>query len=396
MDTQPGVLLIKSESESSAGLGHFLSGRGYLVEEHASAVEALTRFRSEYHQLVITDLRLPDISGLDVLRRIKSDSPETPVMVLGGHADLGDVVRALREGASDYLLHPLSDHEIVNLAVKRLMQARKLLTQNRVIREELERRNRELKEHLQVLQQDQQAGRLLQQHMLPRTPYRYPGGIEASFRLLPTLYLSGDFVDYGLFGERFVAFYLADVSGHGVSSALVTALIKHSTTHLVREKALFASLTELENDLQYLIEFLNRELFEAPLDKHASLFIGVVDTRAQELYYCVGGQLPMPALIDRGKASWLPGKGKPVGLFADGSWEVFRCKLPQHWNLVACSDGVLELLSGDSLMEKEAQLLDLIEESEGSIDTLCRLLKIDRPEEQPDDIAVLRLRHVKS
>ncbi|MFC6980648.1 PP2C family protein-serine/threonine phosphatase [Microbulbifer taiwanensis] len=107
----------------------------------------------------------------------------------------------------------------------------------------MERRNRELRDHVELLQRDQQAGRLLQQHLLPRTPYQYPGGIEAAYRLNPSLYLSGDFVDYGLFGERFVAFYLVDVSGHGVSSALVTALIKHSIMHLLREKPCLRSWT---------------------------------------------------------------------------------------------------------------------------------------------------------
>ncbi|WP_233998853.1 PP2C family protein-serine/threonine phosphatase [Microbulbifer pacificus] len=368
-----------------------LARLGYTVIQEESGVDAIGHFSPDKYELVITDLHLPDMGGLEVLRKIKRLSPDTPVVVLACDSEVNDVVQALRLGASDYLLKPLTDEGVIEHAVTRIAEARELAAENREYRQQLEARNRELHEHIELLQRDHEAGRQLQQHLLPRTPYRYPAGIEAAFRLLPSLYLSGDFVDYGLFGERFVAFYLVDVSGHGVSSALVTALIKHSIMHLLRERALFSQLNNIDQDIASVLEMINRELISAGLDKHASMFVGVVDSRARQLHYAVAGQVPMPALVTSDGAQWLTGKGRPLGLFQCGEWEVRHCSLPASWRLVACSDGVLELLTGD-LLRKEEKLLQMIDHSRGDLDSLCAALKVDTAESFPDDITILTLR----
>lgn len=386
------LLLIDADEASRDFVRRALARLGFEVTLAQSGGEAIGQFAPRLFELVITDLHLPDMSGLEVLRQIKQLSPETPVVVLASDSGVGDVVEALRLGASDYLLKPLRDARALDHAVCRITHADTLAQQNVEYREELERRNRELGEHVEVLQRDQQAGRLLQQHLLPRTPYRYPGNIEAAYRLFPSLYLSGDFVDYGLFGERFVAFYLVDVSGHGVSSALVTALIKHSIMHLLRERPLFSQLDTLDQDLLDVLSMVNKELLSTRLDKHASMFVGAVDCRARQLHYAVAGQVPMPVLVTAGGAEWLPGKGRPLGLFERGDWQVLRTDLPESWRLVACSDGVLELIEGADLLDREDKLLEAIDRSRGDLDSLCTALHVGTFEALPDDVTILALR----
>lgn len=385
------LLLIEPDPASREFVRRALARLGYQVTVAESGVEGIGQFAPGLFRLVITELHLPDMDGLEVLRKIKQVSPETSVVVLASDSEVSDVVQALRLGAADYLLKPIKDVEVIDHAVCRLSQSETLKQQNREYREELERRNRELRDYVEVLQRDHQAGRLLQQHLLPRTPYQYPGGIEAAYRLVPSLYLSGDFIDYGLFGERFVGFYLVDVSGHGVSSALVTALIKHSVMHLLRERPIFSQLDSLDSDLLEILSLINRELLSTRLDKHASMFVGVVDSRARQLHYAVAGQVPMPALVTENGTEWLPGKGRPLGLFEQGNWQVLRADLPATWRLVACSDGVLELLDGD-LLQKEAKLLKAIDSSRGDLDSLCTALHVDTSEALPDDVTILTLR----
>lgn len=385
------LLLIEEDEVSRDFVRGALARLGFDVVVAKSGVEGIAQFGPGEYPLVITDLHLPDMGGLEVLRKIKQLSPDTAVVVLASDSEVGDVVQALRLGAADYLLKPLRDAAVIDHAICRVTNAETLAVQNREYREALERRNRELRDHVELLQRDHQAGRLLQQHLLPRTPYRYPGGIEAAYRLIPSLYLSGDFIDYGLFGERFVAFYLVDVSGHGVSSALVTALIKHSIMHLLRERPLFAQLDTLDSDLLDVLSLVNRELLSTRLDKHASMFVGVVDSRARQLHYAVAGQVPMPALVTDEGAEWLPGKGRPLGLFERGDWSVICAKLPPSWRLVACSDGVLELLQGD-LLQRESLLLQAIDRSRGDLDSLCTELHVDTSEALPDDVTILTLR----
>lgn len=386
------ALLLTDPSQPSRELVQSALDRlGYSVTTVESGIEAIAQFVPGKHELVVTDLHLPDVGGLEVLRKVKHRSPDTSVVVLASNSEVFDVVKALRLGASDYVLTPITDVGVIDHAIRRIAEARDLAKQNRAYREELEVRNRELHEHIELLQRDHEAGRQLQQHLLPRSPYEYPAGIQAEYRLLPSLYLSGDFIDYGLFGERFVAFYLVDVSGHGVSSALVTALIKHSIMHLLRERPLFSQLDSIDSDLIEILELINNELRGTHLDKHASMFVGVIDSRARQLHYAVAGQVPMPALVTEEGAHWLTGKGRPLGLFKTGGWEVRHCVLPVSWRLVACSDGVLELLEGD-LLKKEADLLAKINQSRGDLDSLCAALKVDTAESFPDDITILTLR----
>mgnify|MGYP000577921655 CR=1 FL=1 len=385
------LFLIESDQPARDLLRSALNCRGYAVTLMDSGVEAIGQFDPQHFDLVVTDLHLPDLGGLEVLRKIKRRSPDTPVVVLASNSEVTDVVQALRLGASDYLLKPITDVCVIEHSISRIDEARRLAKENRTYREQLEARNHELRDHVELLERDHEAGRQLQQHLLPRTPYQYPAGIQAAYRLQPSLYLSGDFIDYGLFGERFVAFYLVDVSGHGVSSALVTALIKHSIMHLLRERAMFSQLDTIDDDLVDILSMINRELLSTALEKHASMFVGVVDSRARQLHYAVAGQVPMPALVTANGAEWLTGKGRPLGLFEKGNWEVQHRKLPAAWRLVACSDGVLELLTGD-LLEREKRLLAQIDDTRGDLDSLCAALKVDTTESFPDDITILTLR----
>lgn len=162
--------------------------------------------------------------------------------------------------------------------------------------------------------------------------------------------------------------------------------------HRLRERPLFAQLESLGADLLEVLELINRELLSTGMGKHASMFIGVVDTAASQLHYAVAGQIPMPALASAAGADWLPGKGRPLGIFKQGDWQVMRAELPSSWRLVACSDGVLELLEGD-LLQKEAQLLALIDTTGGELKALCEGLKVDTFGALPDDITILTLAH---
>lgn len=384
--------LAGADQSSKALVSNALERLNCEVSLVETAAEAMTKFDPDRFELVIIDLHPIDMSGLEVLRKLKIRSPNASIIVLASNSEVSDVVQALRFGASDYLLKPIADAAVIEHALSQIFQARTLIEQNRVYRTQLESRNRELAEHIALLRRDHEAGRLLQQHLLPHTPYHYPIGIKVAYRLLPSLYLSGDFIDYGLFSERFVAFYLLDVSGHGVSSALVAALIKHSIMYSLRERPLFCQLDSIERDLLDILAMINRELLSIRLEKHASMFAGVIDSHTQQLYYAVAGQLPMPALVSAAGAQWLPGRGRPLGLFDTDDWEAHQYPLPVNWRLVVCSDGVLELLSGD-LPYREARLLDLIGSSHGELDTLCSALEVDTVKALPDDISILTLCH---
>ena len=90
--------------------------RGWTTECASGVQEALFKFRSHIFPLVITDVRMPDGSGLEVLDGVRSMAPLTAVILLTAHGDVGDAVRAMRGGAFDYLIKPVSMEQIINAA----------------------------------------------------------------------------------------------------------------------------------------------------------------------------------------------------------------------------------------------------------------------------------------
>src|SRR5690606_36983229 len=104
-----------------------------------------------------------------------------------------------------------------------------------------------------------------------------------------------------------------------------------------------------------------------------------IDTQTFEMRYVVGGHLPLPLLIVDGEARYLPGKGKPVGIFEDAEWEGEVIQLPRDkdFNIVVFSDGVLEILSETDLIDKENQLKALVTNTEVGLKGLSKVLKLN-------------------
>jgi DNA-binding NtrC family response regulator len=102
------ILIIDDEIEMRKALFEGLSGNGCVLSMAEGAAEALRLFQQKPHDLVITDVRLPDGDGLTLLERIKSTSFHTPVIMITGFGTVQNAVEAMRKGASDYLLKPFS------------------------------------------------------------------------------------------------------------------------------------------------------------------------------------------------------------------------------------------------------------------------------------------------
>lgn len=237
------LLIIDDDEVVRESLAAYLEDSNFKVLQALNGLQGLQIFESEQPDLVICDLRMPQIDGLELIRRIRQTASETPIIVLSGAGVMSDAVEALRLGAADYLIKPLEDLAVLEHSVRRALDRAYLRVENQRYRDKLEAANRELQASLNLLQEDQNAGRQVQMNMLPVTPWSIEG-LEFSHRIIPSLYLSGDFVDYFRVDERRVAFYLADVSGHGASSAFVTVLLKFMTTRLLYESRRNGTLPE--------------------------------------------------------------------------------------------------------------------------------------------------------
>lgn len=388
------LLIIDDDTIVRNSIVGYLEDSGYDVRDAENGPSGLAQFASFNPDLVLSDLKMPSMSGLDVLEEIHRLSPETPVIVISGFGVMGDVVEALRLGASDYLIKPIADMEVLEHAIRQSLERCELLEQNRIYRQQLEATNWELKENLRIFQRDQLAGRQVQERLLPPSPLERQG-YSVSRQLYPSLYLSGDSVDYAFFKPKYLAFYLTDVSGHGAASAFITIWLKFLVRQWVRDQDVFADY-EFESDAGpgTMLEWLNEEILSTKLNNHLTSFNAIINTESHKLRYAVGGHLPLPIMVTNNGAHYLEGKGRPIGIFKDTKWQVYEIDVPENGTIITFSDGVLEILPGTDLIAKEKLLLKKIDELGPikDLEQICKALGLDDIAEKPDDIAVLMVR----
>lgn len=400
-DARRQLLVIDDDSIVRKSIVAYLEDSGFSVHQVGDAQAGYDWLATRTPDLIVTDLCMPDVDGLSILKRVRKINTNIPVIVVSGMGVVRDVVEALRYGAADYLVKPLVDLEVLVHAIRRALERHELLTENQRYRHELEKANRDLREYVRLLEHDQKAGRQVQSKLLPPNAYTSGKGLSVAYSIIPSLYLSGDFIDYGLLSNRYFAFYLTDVSGHGAAPAFVTVWLKQLVRRCFREQKIFNTEESFQRDAATLLKLVNREVIQSNIGCHLTCFVGIIDTETLEMRYVVAGHLPLPVLMVGNRAEYLPGKGKPLGIFADGEWDVSVVQLPKNFTLAIFSDGILEVVPPKDLLDKEDYLLKQLGNTHRKtarqnadthdISDLQTSFGLDNLETVPDDIAILKI-----
>ncbi len=320
---------------------------------------------------------LPDaviVDDLDQARAVADVHPRVAVvMTCQSEPEGGLLLEAMRAGVSDVWVLPVAEETLT----ERLAAVR---SRQQSIASDAEQR---LSRLVTELERDQRAGRYIQLGMLPPNPMAIDG-FRLRHHILPSLILSGDFVDYFRISDRYFAFYVADVSGHGASSAFVTVLLKNFSRRLRREYR-----PSMLNEPGEILQWINRELLEQNMDKHVALLLGVGSLENGEIRLVNGGHYP-PAILNRGGVSeFVEQKGKPVGLFDEVSYVAEAIRMDAGDRLVIFSDGVLDVMGAGDLDGKEQRLLRAANEG-GSVEEMWSLLDMDlNVGNRPDDMTCL-------
>jgi len=137
--SQPRILIIDDEPLMRISIADALKAEGYLAKVAATGPEGVDLIKKEQFDIIISDLRLPGMDGLQVLQACQEISPRTGVIVITAHGSVETAVEAMKIGAYDYVTKPFSMDELL-LIVKRLVKMLELEDENRSLREELEGR----------------------------------------------------------------------------------------------------------------------------------------------------------------------------------------------------------------------------------------------------------------
>jgi len=120
------ILVVDDEGAIRYSVSKTLQRIGYQVDEAASGEEALEMIARHEYEVILTDIRMPGLSGVDLLKRIKDISPDAIVILMTGYASLGTAVESLRLGAHDYLIKPSSSQDIRQSVARGVERARNL------------------------------------------------------------------------------------------------------------------------------------------------------------------------------------------------------------------------------------------------------------------------------
>ncbi len=133
------ILIVDDESGVRASLAGILSDEGYLVQAVESGEDCLSALEGRRYDLLLLDVWLPRMDGLETLSRVRILDPELPVIVISGHGNIETAVKAVRMGAQDFVEKPLSLEKTL-LVVKNALRQRRLESENRSLKQQVEQR----------------------------------------------------------------------------------------------------------------------------------------------------------------------------------------------------------------------------------------------------------------
>jgi len=132
------ILVVDDEEIIRESISFILRKEGYAVTEAANGKDAYEKFLAESFDLIITDLEMPEMKGIELLEHVMRVNPQSIVVIFTAYGSLDTAISALRKGASDYILKPVEFDELI-VKIKRLLNYRKVVIENQFLRREVHR-----------------------------------------------------------------------------------------------------------------------------------------------------------------------------------------------------------------------------------------------------------------
>ncbi len=133
------ILIIEDDAEVSEVIVNYLSSKGFIVLQAGDGKAGLDLFTSGSPDLVLLDLRLPGMDGLEVLSHISKDAPDIPVIIVSGKGTVKDASAALKTGAWDYITKPIFDMQVLDISVHNVLERAKLMLEKKKQQKNLEK-----------------------------------------------------------------------------------------------------------------------------------------------------------------------------------------------------------------------------------------------------------------
>lgn len=354
------ALVVGDDEEARVALSRELDRAGYSTVTAANGEEALDILEKTVITLVLCDINMKGMSGMEICSRIRSKDTERYVyfIFLGGPSD-PCAQQALKAGADGFMTKPVTSDEL-NV---RLKSASRIID----LQDKLTARADYLEYAYSNLTIDLKIAAKVQEDLLPRQ-YRL-AGLDTNWVFKPANFVAGDMFDYFPLGDDYFVFYILDVEGHGIASALTSFAINNQlnpSSHGLCAQSVkhSANLTEAVTST---VSNLNRQ-FEGNLNssRYFTMIYGIVEVTTGQVTLTQAGH-PAPIHLSKktGQAVALGNGGMPVGLLQEASYSCVSCSLEAGDRLYLYSDGMLECENDDGEFYGSVRLNSRIQEWQG-------------------------------
>jgi phosphoserine phosphatase RsbU/P len=362
------ILVVDDEPGMLRAVERVLSQDHQVVGTRRS-LDALSLAEQFQPQLAIIDIRMPDLDGFELMAQLKTRFPALDVILMTGSVDDLDekLVRAIRSAAFYFIQKPF-DREVLRTLVERCI--------------ELRWRREEHRQNLTRLETEMAEARAFQRSLLPE-PVASVNGVAVCCRYLPCSALGGDLYDYAAAPGKRTAVLIADVSGHGVSAAMLTGIVK-SAFHASHVDAF---------DPGAVVERVSMGLAAFSPDRFVTLIAALLSPEAGQLRYVNAGHPPLVLWGSRG-LRWLESTGPLVSPALTGvTWDVAAVPMERGGRMLLCTDGIWELLA-DAEGRAEGRFTRAIERAADGGGALLDTILAEVNHElagrlQPDDLTLL-------
>ncbi|MGI2259738.1 response regulator [Shewanella sp. GXUN23E] len=279
------VLLVEDDPVFRKLVAEFLLSRGANITEACDGLDGIDKFRQGDFDVVLADLSMPNLGGLDMLKEMSKIRPGTPSIVISGNNVMADVVEALRIGANDYLVKPVFDLLAIEQAIHQCMKQQipaPLAT-------DLDRlSHQELEANLAQLVQDPFAGGQIQSQLFPAESVQLLGSVKFAYSLFKTQEVSSYYIDSALVGSRHAMMYMAHFNPEDSRSAFASVLLRSFINQKL--KAFRSGTSDMVTEPYNLLCYLNERLVKSGLDLTVDMIYLVLDIEHRRVAVAQAGQ----------------------------------------------------------------------------------------------------------
>jgi len=347
------ILLVDDNRTMLLVWKQILTKRGYKVITASDGGQALIKLKENPHiQFVLSDWMMPEMDGIELCKHLKATGYDKYIffVLLSGKNDQNSIIEGINAGADDFIV---KDTHVDELDARVKAGFRTLALHNEVID-----KNTKLDSAYAMIKKDLEAAGDLVKKLLPTK--RNFNGVELSYVSIPSAQVGGDMLGYMQLDEEHVAFYLLDVAGHGVSSALMSFSVQQSITSssekgsLVKtaiDEAPFYRISEPHEVIKQLNDIY---LSDEQSLLYFTMVYSVLNVKTGRLSFSVAGHPPLVWLHNQiGDAEFIGQDSFVVGAFDFVDFKTSHIQLEPGDKVWIYSDGLTEAEKGTRQFSEE-------------------------------------------